>query len=149
MSTCAIQVDMLLRIDMDGADPVWRQIADQIRSLLVSGRLRPGARLATVRELAVDLGVNHNTVAEAYRRLVHWNWRGEIDHTVARSVPGAALPLLLGASVCLMMLGMQIGIRHGAPRAPTRASMLKVLLAGEFFVAFICCGILASTVTGG
>ena len=34
---------MLLRIDMDGADPVWRQIADQIRSLLVSGRLRPGA----------------------------------------------------------------------------------------------------------
>ncbi len=60
---------MLLRIDMDGADPVWRQIADQVRSLLVSGRLKPGARLATVRELAVDLGVNHNTVAEAYRRL--------------------------------------------------------------------------------
>lgn len=60
---------MLLRIDMDGADPVWRQIADQVRSLLVSGRLRPGARLATVRELAVDLGVNHNTVAEAYRQL--------------------------------------------------------------------------------
>src|SRR5260221_13367957 len=69
MSACAIQLDMLLRIDMDGADPVWRQIVDQIRSLLVSGRLKPGARLATVRELAVDLGVNHNTVAEAYRRL--------------------------------------------------------------------------------
>ena len=60
---------MLLRIDMDAGDPVWRQIADQIRSLLVSGRLKPGARLATVRELAVDLGVNHNTVAEAYRQL--------------------------------------------------------------------------------
>src|SRR3954452_4772984 len=60
---------MMLRIDMDAGDPVWRQIADQIRSLLVSGRLKPGARLATVRELAVDLGVNHNTVAEVYRRL--------------------------------------------------------------------------------
>src|SRR3954469_11938906 len=69
MSGCAIQLDMMLRIDMDAGDPVWRQIADQIRSLLVSGRLKPGARLATVRELAVDLGVNHNTVAEAYRRL--------------------------------------------------------------------------------
>src|SRR5436305_11035027 len=60
---------MLVSIDADGADPVWRQIADQVRALLVSGRLRPGARLATVRELALDLGVNHNTVAEAYRKL--------------------------------------------------------------------------------
>jgi GntR family transcriptional regulator len=60
---------MLLRIDMEGADPVWRQIADQVRALLVAGRMRPGARLATVRELALDLGVNHNTVAEAYRQL--------------------------------------------------------------------------------
>ena len=60
---------MLLRIDVEAPDPAWRQIADQIRTLLVSGQLRPGARLATVRELAVDLGVNHNTVAEAYRRL--------------------------------------------------------------------------------
>src|SRR3954471_21408374 len=60
---------MLLSIDMEGAEPVWRQIADQVRALLVSGRLRPGARLATVRELALDLGVNHNTVAEAYRQL--------------------------------------------------------------------------------
>jgi GntR family transcriptional regulator len=60
---------MILRIDMNGADPVWRQIADQVRALLMAGRLRPGARLATVRELAIDLGVNHNTVAEAYRRL--------------------------------------------------------------------------------
>jgi GntR family transcriptional regulator len=60
---------MLLSIDLDGRGPVWRQIADQVRALLVSGRLQPGARLATVRELALDLGVNHNTVAEAYRQL--------------------------------------------------------------------------------
>jgi len=58
-----------IRIDLEAADPVWRQIADQIRAALVSRRIRPGARLATVRELAVDLGVNHNTVAEAYRQL--------------------------------------------------------------------------------
>jgi DNA-binding transcriptional regulator YhcF (GntR family) len=59
----------LVRVDMEAPDPAWRQIADQVRALLVSGRLRPGAQLATVRELAVDLGVNHNTVAQAYRLL--------------------------------------------------------------------------------
>ena len=56
-------------IDLEATDPVWKQIADQMRAALVTGRLYPGQRLATVRELAVDLGVNHNTVAEAYRQL--------------------------------------------------------------------------------
>jgi len=60
---------LTLRIDLAAATPAWRQIADQIRALLVAGGLPPGARLATVRELALDLGVNHNTVAEAYRQL--------------------------------------------------------------------------------
>lgn len=58
-----------VRIDLAAAGPIWRQIADQVRAALVAGRMRPGARLATVRELAIDLGVNHNTVAEAYRQL--------------------------------------------------------------------------------
>ncbi|MCA1826339.1 MAG: GntR family transcriptional regulator [Myxococcales bacterium] len=58
-----------VRIDLDSGDPVWRQIADQVRAALVSRRVKPGAQLATVRELALDLGVNHNTVAEAYRQL--------------------------------------------------------------------------------
>lgn len=58
-----------VRIDLEAAQPVWRQIADQVRAALVSRRIRPGTRLATVRELAIDLGVNHNTVAEAYRQL--------------------------------------------------------------------------------
>ena len=58
-----------IRIDVEAADPVWRQIADQVRAALIGGRIKPGAQLASVRELAVDLGVNHNTVAEAYRQL--------------------------------------------------------------------------------
>jgi DNA-binding transcriptional regulator YhcF (GntR family) len=58
-----------VRIDLQAAEPVWRQIANQIRAALVAGRLRPGSQLASVRELAIDLGVNHNTVAEAYRQL--------------------------------------------------------------------------------
>jgi len=85
---------MLLSIDVDGSDPVWRQIADQVRALLVSGRLRPGARLATVRELALDLGVNHNTVAEAYRQLAAEGFvsleRGVGAVVLERPVPRAA-----------------------------------------------------------
>ena len=49
--------------------PAYRQIADQLRAYLVSERLQPGERLPTVRQLAMDLALNHNTVAEAYRLL--------------------------------------------------------------------------------
>ncbi|HEX4382300.1 MAG TPA: GntR family transcriptional regulator [Myxococcales bacterium] len=84
---------MKVRIDVSAADPVWRQIADQIRAHLVSGRLRPGARLATVRELAIDLGVNHNTVATAYTRLAEEGFlrlvRGVGAEVVERAVPKA------------------------------------------------------------
>ena len=59
----------MVRIDVERAEPVWRQIANQVRAALVAGRLKPGAQLASVRELALELGVNHNTVAEAYRQL--------------------------------------------------------------------------------
>jgi GntR family transcriptional regulator len=85
---------VLLRIDIDGAEPVWRQIAGQVRALLVAGRMKPGARLATVRELAVDLGVNHNTVAEAYRQLAVEGFisleRGVGAVVLERAVPRAA-----------------------------------------------------------
>lgn len=46
------------------------QIFDSVRALVQSQQLQPGASLPPVRELAVELGVNRNTVAAAYRRLV-------------------------------------------------------------------------------
>jgi GntR family transcriptional regulator len=85
---------MKVRIDMNAPDPVWRQIADQIRAHLISGRLEPGARLATVRELALDLGVNHNTVATAYNRLAEEGFlrlvRGVGAEVLERAAPRAA-----------------------------------------------------------
>jgi GntR family transcriptional regulator len=64
----------VLRIDLRGPTPVYRQILDGLRALLVGGAFRPGARLPTVRQMAIDLGVNHNTVAEAYRLLAEEGW---------------------------------------------------------------------------
>jgi DNA-binding transcriptional regulator YhcF (GntR family) len=64
----------VLRIDLASPTPAYRQIADGLRALLVHGAFNPGDRLPTVRELAIDLAVHHNTVAQAYRLLVEEGW---------------------------------------------------------------------------
>ena len=65
---------MTLRIDLKSSTPVYRQIVDGLRILLVNGELRPGDPLPPVRRLALDLGVHFNTVAEAYRTLAGEGW---------------------------------------------------------------------------
>jgi GntR family transcriptional regulator len=64
----------VIRIDLASSVPAYRQIANAIRALLVSGAFPIGDPLPTVRQLAVDLGVHHNTVAEAYRVLSEEGW---------------------------------------------------------------------------
>jgi len=54
---------------MTSGVPVYRQIIDQILGGIASGSLAPGEQLPTVRQLAVDLAVNPNTVVRAYREL--------------------------------------------------------------------------------
>lgn len=58
-----------IRLDMKSGVPVYRQIMDQIRGAIASGALQAGDQLPTVRQLAVDLSVNPNTVVRAYREL--------------------------------------------------------------------------------
>lgn len=60
---------MLLRIEKGSSVPISRQIAEQVASLCAAGRLQPGDRLPSVRELAKDLAVNQNTVLRVYERL--------------------------------------------------------------------------------
>src|SRR5918993_1429978 len=64
----------LIRIDLSADSPAYRQIVDSIRAALVAGELRPGYLLPPVRQLALDLGVHFNTVAEAYRNLAEEGW---------------------------------------------------------------------------
>lgn len=63
-----------LVIDPSSTVPVYRQVVDNLRSLLVEGALQPGDALPTVRELGLELGVHFNTVAEAYRLLAAEGW---------------------------------------------------------------------------
>jgi GntR family transcriptional regulator len=64
----------IVRIDLASAVPAYVQISAQLRALLVSGELAPGSKLPPVRQLALDLGVHHNTVALAYRTLADEGW---------------------------------------------------------------------------
>jgi DNA-binding transcriptional regulator YhcF (GntR family) len=56
-------------LDLHSGVPVYRQIIDQVRGGVASGALSVGDQLPTVRQLAVDLSVNPNTVVRAYREL--------------------------------------------------------------------------------
>jgi GntR family transcriptional regulator len=58
-----------ISIDTYSGVPFYRQIIDRILLAIADGRLEPGAKLPTVRQLAIDLQVNPNTVARAYREL--------------------------------------------------------------------------------
>lgn len=60
---------MRLAIDSKSGVPFYRQIIDQIQFAIADGRLSAGDRLPTVRQLAVDLKINLNTVVRAYQEL--------------------------------------------------------------------------------
>src|SRR5262252_6938995 len=64
------------RLDEHSGVPVYRQIIDQVMGGVATGTLRPGDQLPTVRQVAVDLAINPNTVQRAYRAM---EIRGVLD----------------------------------------------------------------------
>ena len=56
-------------LDQSDDSPIYRQIIRQIEYAVLSGRLKRGDRLPTIRSLAVDLRTNPNTIAKAYGEL--------------------------------------------------------------------------------
>ncbi len=58
-----------VRLDVRSGVPAYRQIIDQVLGGISSGTLKPGDQLPTVRQMAVDLTINPNTVVRAYREL--------------------------------------------------------------------------------
>ena len=63
----------MFRFRLDGSlgVPPYLQLVHQVRQSLLLGYLRAGDRLPTVKEVAVDLAINPNTVVKAYRQLEH------------------------------------------------------------------------------
>ena len=82
-----------LKLTLDTASglPIYRQIVDWVKVGVADGRMPPGSQLPTVRQLAVDLNVNYNTVARAYLELEHLGvvhtLRGKGTFIAEREVP--------------------------------------------------------------
>jgi DNA-binding transcriptional regulator YhcF (GntR family) len=82
-----------VRIDSEAARPLFDQLRTQIIGGIRDGRLSPGTRLPTVRELAAELNMAVNTVARAYRELESASvveTRGRFGTFVARADPADA-----------------------------------------------------------
>ena len=64
----------MLHLDYRDARPIYVQIMDGLRQQITSGVLRQGERLPSVRELAVELSINPNTIQRSYRQLEMEGW---------------------------------------------------------------------------
>ncbi len=71
-----IKAPFRFRLNDSSGVPVYRQLIDQIQAGIAIGALPAGAQLPTVRQVAVDLAINPNTVMRAYREL---EIRGVLD----------------------------------------------------------------------
>jgi len=69
MSRAAQNGRFQFRLDLHSGVPVYRQLIDQVTGGVAAGALTGGDQLPTVRQVAVDLSINPNTVVRAYREL--------------------------------------------------------------------------------
>ena len=82
---------MELIINTSDSFPIFSQLIDQIKKAVANGDLSPGANLPSVRQLANDLDLNHNTVAKAYKHLIRDSviqskgYRGTFIHADAKA----------------------------------------------------------------
>jgi GntR family transcriptional regulator len=106
---------LIISIDPQQRRPIYIQIMDEVRRGRVLGTLRPGDPLPSVRQLAAELGVNPNTVKQAYRELereglVHVR-RGQGTYVSDAALNGAERTRLLQGVAERALLDAQ---RHGA-----------------------------------
>jgi len=85
--------DLLLRVDRDSGQPLRSQLETGLRDAIRDGRLRPGERLPSSRELARELGVSRGLVQECYGQLLAEGYLdsrvGSATRVAPRAYPGA------------------------------------------------------------
>jgi GntR family transcriptional regulator len=106
---------MLIHLD-PGGPPIYLQIAQQVKFLVVAGRLKPGEELPPIRALAERLVINPNTVARAYRELERAGVvvkNGTIGTFVAggvSSAPESRVEALTGRADALLAQAREMGV---------------------------------------
>jgi DNA-binding transcriptional regulator YhcF (GntR family) len=82
---------MDIRIDRKSEIPIRQQLAEHVVYLIATEKLKPGEALPSVRTLARQLGIHHNTVSQAYKDLVSRTWLvGRRGSRVVVRAPGKA-----------------------------------------------------------
>ena len=69
----------MIDLDFRSRKPIYEQICDRIKELIAVGQLKEGEQLPAVRNLAKELGINHNTIQKAFAMLE----RKGVIHSVA------------------------------------------------------------------
>ena len=64
----------MIQLNYRDARPIYAQVIDGFREQIITGVLRPGERLPSVRELAGELAINPNTIQRSYRELEMEGW---------------------------------------------------------------------------
>ena len=59
----------MIRLDYRDSRPIYEQVRDGLRRLMVTGVMQPGEQLPSVRSLAMELAINPNTIQRAYMQL--------------------------------------------------------------------------------
>ncbi len=94
---------MKLLIDIRATKPIYVQIMDEVRRLIAIGDLKPNDLLPSVRQLAAELRLNHNTIAQAFRELereqIVYARRGQGTFVADRSATEAEQDRLLAEVV--------------------------------------------------
>lgn len=115
---------MELSIDRASRQPLYRQVVDQIRKLILTGALPPGFRLPPERRLAATLAVNRTTILNAYREL---KAEGLVDSHVGRGTavmgPPAAVTSAAAGGLAWSGLMRDVG---GATRDPLLRDLLAI-----------------------
>ena len=67
----------MIRLDYRDSRPIYEQVRDGLRRLMVTGVMQPGEQLPSVRSLAMELAINPNTIQRAYAQLESQGVEGE------------------------------------------------------------------------
>ena len=114
---------MLIQVDYNSGEPISHQVVSQIKWLVASGKLEPGGKLPSIRELAKELKINPTTVTRIYSELsadgviTLRQGQGAFVSTQSVPLPKAEIRRRVGRLVWVRRrnVGFQLGVVDNAP----------------------------------
>lgn len=129
---------MFIHVDYNSGEPISRQIIAQIKWMIVSGRLTPGDKLPSIRELARTLKINPTTVTRVYNDLAHngiiilHQGRGAFVSDQPAAIPDSEVHKIVGEKARVLLVeGMRLGLRKSEIDAIIQKEFDKIRTAKD------------------